>query len=333
MYKIWYNFFAMERKKLEEFLDREEKNIQDVNLEKIFALIKNAVVKHDKSLLEYENLMSIGAENKGKRFYRKDLEGFLNQIYEIWWDHWLIPKSKMDNNYQKTVIQKYIDAEVFDPHSDKRIPNIFTIMDELKYRYLFEDTCYFQGNYFCVIDTNRFSVDREKHARFCYDSKLYLNIKLENRIELAKRMIEKALKKNIPFVFKFALYDQRTDNVVIYVDFENVSLTADMIDEVKKENPHLFEGCQVKNPLLATYRKYMGFGEEAIYSSYNSARTDILMMTYKELSKLYNKDPNSLTDENIKKIFKKNCWNLCIDYDRFYTNKWRAIGEEYKEEE
>lgn len=311
----------MENKERKEFFSKEEKNIQDVNLEKLFALIKKAVVKEDKKMLDYENLMSIGAENQGKRLYRKDLEGFLNQIYEIWWDHWLIPKSTMNNHYQKDIIKRYIDAEIFDPHTDKRLKSIFGIMDELKYKYLFEDACRFQGNYFLVVDTNHFSVTREKKARYCYDTKLYLNIKLENRVTLAKRMIEKALKKDIPFVFKFALYDQRTDNVVIYTDFENVATTADLIDEIKKENPHLFEGCEVKNPLLATYRGYIGFGEEAYYGSYNSVRSDILKMTYLELLKQYRKDETSLTDENIKNIFKKNCLHERVDFNCFYRNE------------
>lgn len=322
----------MENKEREEFYLKSASQIQDVDLEKLFYLIKKAVINNDKNMIKYETLISIGAENQGKRISRKNLEGFLNSIYKYWWKNWLLPKSKMDHDWQKGIIKRYIDAGVFDPDSNNRIENIYEIMSELSYKNLFEDACRFQGNYFCVVDTDYFSVERQKRAKSFYDAKLYLNIKLENRIELTKKLIDKALKKDMPFVFKFALYDKRTDNIVIYVDYENISDTADLIDEVKKENENLFDGCQVKHPMIAKYRDYMGYGEEAIYGSYNSARTDILTLTYLELSKHYKTDKNYLTDENIIKEFKKNCKRERVDFNNFYRNDNREWWEIYIEE-
>lgn len=314
------------RKERIEFFEEEEKYIQNINLGKLYRLIKKAVIKQDKKLLKYENLISLGAENNGKRLKRTELVDLLNGIYRIWWHKWVLPKSETDS-YQKDLIKRYIDAGIFDPDSDKRLKSIYEIIDEWNYKGLFEDACRFQDSYFLVIDTNFFTAEREKMAFRYYDTKIYLNIKLENRVELAKRFIDKAMKEGFPLTFKFALYDERTDNVVIYNKFENTKATAKFIDEIKKEHPELFEGCKVKNPLLATYHGYMGFGEESYYGSYNSVRTDILMLTYLELLEEYKKDKKSLTDENIKRKFRKNCWREQVDPNCFYKNKDRKIWD------
>jgi len=319
----------MVNKERENFFKNVGTDLQDVNLDGVFALIKKAVKENNKDCLKYQNIISVGAENEGKKLHKKDLIEILNKIYKIWWDNWLIPSSKLKNHYQATTIKRCVDEKLYYPSSEKQL-NIYEIMDELSYANLFEDVCRFQNRYFCIVDTNFLSVERKKYVRYFYQTKLYLNIKLKNRVELADKLIEKAMQKDLPLTFKFALDDDRTDNFVFYTNFCEVKETADMIDEIKAEYPDLFEDCKVCNPLLAKYRGYMGFGEESYVSSYNFGRSDILLETYSELAKKYNYDKNTLTDEELKSEFKKQCYNKLIDPENFSRNK---LFDEFEFEE
>lgn len=295
-------------------------DFQEVNLDDVFALLKKAIKEKNQDCLKYQNIISVGAENEGKRLNRKDLTGVLDKIYKIWWDNWLIPNSKIKNHYQSTTIKRCVDEKLYHPDNKDKI-NIYEIMDELSYSNLFEDACHLQNRYFCVIDTNLLSVKRKKYVRYFYQAKLYLNIKLKNRIELAEKFIDKVMKEDLPLTFKFALDDNRTDNFVLYVNFNEVEKTAKMIEEVKTENPQLFDGCKVCNPLLAKYKGYMGFGEESYIESYNADRSDILVGAYQELEKKFKYNEEDLTDADIKAEFKKQCYRKLIDSKNFSRNK------------
>ena len=43
---------------------------------------------------------------------------------------------------------------------------------------------YFQGKYFCHFYTNMMSASRKKFEKQFYDARIYLNIKLENRLTM-----------------------------------------------------------------------------------------------------------------------------------------------------
>ena len=181
---------------------------------------------------------------------------------------------------------------------------------------------YYQGRYFCHFYTNVMSTDRFEFEKPWCDARIYLNIKTQNTVQLANVMIDKAIQKNIPLTFKFAFFDERNDNFVLYSEYKHMDSLVNLIDETKKENPNLFAGCEVKNPLMAALKGYMGFGEEPFtFDSYNSVRADILEGTYKKLSEQYIQDKDSLTKENIVLAFQDQCNKNQIDSENFYLNK------------
>ena len=125
---------------------------------------------------------------------------------------------------------------------------------------------------------------------------------------------------NLPLTFKLATSALRNDNFVLYDQFENMTNLIGLIEKTKKENPALFVGCKVKNPLLATLKGYMGFGEEPYWDSYTSVRVEALEKAYKTLSGHYKTDKNYLTKENIKNAFDEACKKNHIDSTNFCFN-------------
>ena len=120
--------------------------------------------------------------------------------------------------------------------------------------------------------------------------------------------------------FKIA-FKKRNDAVVLYTKYDNIASLCDMIKKIKKQNPTLFEGCKVTNPMLAKINEYIGYGEEPYsYGSYNSVRVEILSDVYKKLKALYAKDKNCLTNENIQVFFDEACKTHGIDKNNFALN-------------
>lgn len=315
----------------QKFFEEVKYDLEEVNVPRLFQMIKDSVINNDVDAFNYEKIISYGAENQGKRVEKQDMRKLLTKFYDIWWHNWLIPKSKMSNCYPKDRIEYFANQKEFNPDSKYRLEDILEIIDEMDIQNLLEDSCRFQGDHFLIFDTSFFTADREHYARQFYEAKLYLNINLTNRPKLAEKLINKAILKDIPLVFKFAFDDERTDNFVMYANFIDMKKTIDMVEEVKRENPSLFEGSKIYNPLVAKYKEYIGVGEESIYGSYNSARCDILNETRNELAKEYSLNKYYLKNENIKKVFDKWCFRLRIDPDNFCQNMSEEKYKEYYE--
>ena len=224
--------------------------------------------------------------------------------------------------WQKEELKQLIDDPFFNPEGKEKLEDIYEMWlypNDIMVAGL-NSPIYFQGKYFCHFFTNLMSLDRIKFEKQFCDARIYLNIKFENRLELAEKLIDNALEMNLPLTFKFATSVARNDNFVLYDQYENMMGLIGLIEKTKNENPSLFVGCKVKNPLFATLNGYMGFGEEPYWDSYTSVRVEALEKAYAELSKHYKKDKNYLTKENIKKAFYEACRknhinsnNLCFN--------------------
>lgn len=308
----------------EQFLQKYGDKIKNANMTKIAYLIEKAVKTKNPKLLDYENIVSIGARKTGESINKEQFNQLLEHIYEFWIENNIKPRLKTAKyDSEREQLQQLIDE--FDEY--KKDKTDFDIYDFWVYqgdRWLggIKSPIYYQGRYFCHFYTNVMSTDRFEFEKQCYDARIYLNVKIQNSVELAKIFVDKALQKNVPLTFKIAFFEERNDNFVIYGDYQYLDSIVQMIEETKKENPQLFEGCKVKNPLMATLGGYMGFGEEPFsFGSYNSIRTEIMEYAYRDLVKQFETDPTSLTQENIQQAFELACEKNHIDSENFYLNK------------
>ena len=313
----------------EQFFEKSKQDLKDVNMDKVFYLIEKAVKTENKKMLDYENIVSIGAENKGERIDEEQYTNLLCKVYKIWWSQWLIPAYKNAPEYRKEELKSIIDDKEMDPNNKDLQKDILDIMSYVDCKNIYQMAWYMQEDYFCLLDMKNFFYTGQPHARIC-ETRLYLNFKLKDIPKATDELVRTAFKKKVPLLFKFALYDKRNDNFVIYTDYQNIDKVVDVIEQTKKENPDLFADCKVKNPLMATYKDYMGFGEEPVFGSYNSIRVDILTNLYDELLKEYKMDKNSLTKENMQNKLKDTCKYFHIDSENFCKNKCEEYKQEYE---
>lgn len=305
------------------FFESAKNDLQGVSIDKIFYLVEKAVKTNNPKLLKYESLVSIGAENKGKKLELDDLKHLLTKVYTIWWNNWLVLKCQSNTSFQNDTLNKIIRENDCNPNLKNLEDDIFEVISYV-YGNINQNALSFLGNNFLLLDVNSMFL-KKPFVQF-YDAKIYLNIKLENLPLLAEKLVDNAKDKNAPLLFKFSFSDARNDNVVVYSKYEDINKIVDVIETTKKENPKLFVGCKVKNPLMATYKGYMGFGEAPlVYGSYNSVRADVLKKMYKELLKKYKQNKNCLTKENMQKSFEKACKENKVSSKEFYKNEEKML--------
>ena len=313
-----------------EFLEGAKDDLVGPNMDKLYYLLGMAVKTNNKKLLDYENFVKIGAENNRRRINMKEYAQLLKKVYTFWYYHAL--KERFENpqtpGQRERIKEEIFDIDRLKPENIKD-GDIFDICSYFEDRFVgwLKFPTYFQDKYFCHLYVNELLPELKEKEKFT-EVRLYLKIKVDNVVKLTDILIDNAIKNKVPFVIKFAIHDNRNDNYVIYTDYDNIKNVVDLIEITKRENPHLFDGCKVKNPLMATYKKYMGFGEEPfLFGSYNSVRVDALLDAYKELRKEYSKDNKGLTVDNIKKELKIACEKLWIDFDNFCMNSKNKYKE------
>ena len=310
------------------FFDNAKKDLKNVSLDKIFYLVEKAVKTNNPKILNYENIVSIGAENNGKKLTDDGLKKLLTKVYKTWWNNWLVPKCQASNTfYQDNIYNKILMENDCNPNMKNLENDIFEILSYVGGA-ISQEAWHFQNEHFLVFDVNSMFLGKPYIQYF--DARIYLNIKLDNLPMLAEKLIDNAIENNAPLLFKFALADARNDNVVIYSQFKDLEKNVAVIEKTKKENPELFENCKVTNPLMATYKGYMGFGEEPLKfgTSYNSIRVDILKKMFKELSIQYEQNRHCLTKKNINKCFENACKEFKVDSKDFYKNQDKMLEKD-----
>ena len=300
------------------FFANAKKDLKNASLDKIFYLVEKAVKTDKPEILNYKNIVSIGAENNGKRLKQKDLEQLMTKVYTIWWNNWLAPKSQgVKTNSQDNIYNKILMQSDCNPNSINTQNDIFETISYVDAT-INQNAWSFLNNNFLVLDVNSMFSGKQ-FIQYC-DARIYLNIKLKNLPLLAEKLVDNAITENAPLLFMFARTDKRNDNVVIYSRYKDLKKIVAVIEKTKQDNPELFDCCKVKNPLMATYKEYMGFGEEPLKfgKSYNSIRADILKKMYRVLSKKYKNDKDYLSKNNMQKCFENTCKKYKIDSKEFY---------------
>ncbi|MBR4123972.1 MAG: hypothetical protein IKR12_00180 [Clostridia bacterium] len=311
------------------FFENAKNDLQGVSIDKIFYLVEKAVKTNNPKLLKYESLVSIGAENIGKKLKLEDLKHLLTKVYTIWWNNWLVPKCQSNTSFQNDTLNEIIRENDCNPNLKNLEDDIFEVISYV-YGNINQNALSFSGNNFLLLDVNSMFSGKQ-FIQYC-DARIYLNIKLKNLPLLAEKFVDNAITENAPLLFKFARSDKRNDNVVIYSRYKDLEKIVAVIEKTKQDNPELFDGCKVRNPLMATYKEYMGFGEEPLKfgTSYNSIRADILKKMYSVLSKKYKNDKDYLSKNNMQKCFEKTCKKYKVDSKEFYKNQDETLENELK---
>lgn len=95
------------------------------------------------------------------------------------------------------------------------------------------------------------------------ECRLYLRLLPSNVYKLASILTVTCAQNNIPTHFKFTP-SARTDNIVLYTNYDHVQKFVDIIDKICQENPKLFENSEKIHPLWGNINGYIGFMEEPI---------------------------------------------------------------------
>lgn len=95
-----------------------------------------------------------------------------------------------------------------------------------------------------------------------YQARFYLNLKKDKLLDFAREFVDKAYMTEFPALLKVLNNDYRQDSIVIYTDFEYAQIVLDVIEEIKKDTPSIFDGVGKVSTLLGSINDYIGFGEQ-----------------------------------------------------------------------
>ncbi len=304
------------------FLKSVESKLRMPNMNQIAYILEKAVKKQDKSLVDYSSIVSIGTSKFTERIDKLQLKNLLIDVYKYWYNITLSNKIEENKNKPEIVktIKKFKKNPYYKPSKSMPIFKIWSEIEQFGYRSYLPAPIYFQGNYFVQFHINKMQKVLRNRAQLV-DARIYLKIRPKCLVKLSHILVKESLKRNLPLIFKIAYNNKRNDNFVLYSDYENLPSFIKLIEETKKLNPRLFQDCEITNPFMATLYGYMGFGEEPMtWGSYNSVRTELLADCYKELSKLYKANPDSLTKCSILKSIKNHSVKHGIDENNFHLN-------------
>ncbi len=135
-----------------------------------------------------------------------------------------------------------------------------------------------------------------KHA----ECRLYLNLKPENSWQVADILVKRCKAEGFSLYGKFwTLGSDRSDSFLVYTSFKNVERMVEILEDIRKENPELFEGAEKMNPFVCKVNSFIGYGDEPQYmhSSFNEERAkaadeffgDLIAKEYKAIGNFFGK--------------------------------------------
>jgi len=160
--------------------------------------------------------------------------------------------------------------------------------------------------------------------------RFYICPEFEHLPEILPRLVEKYQEKGLRLVAKFCNNNQRNDRMVIYSDKESAMSQLEVLQELKDENPNLFENLG-KNRLWGKIEGVDGiyFGQENPYSkfSYTEDRAKIIGKTY-DIWNAMKENGVKLDDEIFETIFGLCTLSRRVDLQSFseYTKVERLAG-------
>ena len=117
-------------------------------------------------------------------------------------------------------------------------------------------------------------------------SRLYVNCDKCDLMELAKLFTDKCFSQEMPVYFKYAIGDEnRTDQMVIYSNLDNLSDYITILQEIAQENPDIKKRCGMPPLLTGKKDEWIGIGDEPTVTGtiYTAIRANIIEDTLRKI--------------------------------------------------
>lgn len=233
----------------------------------------------------YNELTKINAHNTNSTISPQHIINIYKQIYDYWYDYILSIGPKKFTPEQRDKIKAFLSMEKY--KKENMTPEKCYSFIHYEYDTLLKGTgirpAQSQANNQPPI-TNGGEVTTDFIHCMPFEQpkdiacRLYLNIKPEHICVLSEKLIKMCFDKRIRLYFKYWTKDNRNDTFLIYTNYEQIQDMINILKQIKKENPKIFEGCENINPLLTNIENFIGFGEEPKYkkSSFNDERASAI---------------------------------------------------------
>ena len=142
---------------------------------------------------------------------------------------------------------------------------------------------------------------KDKNIFFCINSKNY------DTFKICRLFHKKCIKKRIPCYYQFQINSDIIDNIIIFSDEKHITDYAEILDDIKREFPHLISRCGKTSPVTGKTKSFFGVGatQSKSLKSYYENRAQHIQNSIHII--LWN-----YIQENYHKEFKSH--DLLIDY-------------------
>lgn len=249
------------------------------------SVIKSLILAYSTGRDFYDELTKVGAGHKEMRYNIADSDDLHASIFNAWRKQML---SISRENYEDAIKRGLYDKDIYKLLAYlKNVPIVHTKKEANKYLNLVcEDKELERAMEKYRWDSiGEFSGWTHIHARYITGKKvvipdvehrLYINTQSTDLHKMAKLLLTKCAKYNMPFYFKISEYECRDDNIVIYSDTKHLPQYIRILEEIEKEHPDLVERCGKPPVLCGTIGKWIGYGSEPLdketKESFNSKR-------------------------------------------------------------
>ena len=279
-------------------------------LKHVKTIDKNLFIKLVNDYIEeplpiYNFMVSYTAHNTNT-INSNEAEVFLHKYYRTWYHSFTkrFENGQINNPKHREIAKDFLSDSTFIPANVKNMKFV-DIYNEIKHKYKMKVVTLqsdnnkesFIGIYnsFLHLRTNilfpSFS-DEEK-----VDARLYLNLECINIIPFTNIFLSRLKENKETLHFKISSDDKRSDNVVIYTNYRQISRIVNIIDSIKNDYPNLFKGSEKVSPFLANVNGYIGFAEEPNdRQSYTDSRGRFIFDAYSNYYQDNSKDATSYFD-------------------------------------
>lgn len=187
----------------------------------------------------------------------KDINEFISHVYADWY---FLHKNTPNRNVQAVKLLSDYQYAPVNLTGDKP----FELIKNGQFRdvlpIFFQYTNRLEERYFVCVKTDE--LYNRTFEGFRFEVRLYLNLPSNQHISFAKEFVDRAYLSEFPSLLKILNNDYRSDNIIIYTDYEYAQKVVDVINDIRKENPTMFEKVGEVSTLLGSIDDYIGFGEQ-----------------------------------------------------------------------
>lgn len=94
------------------------------------------------------------------------------------------------------------------------------------------------------------------------EHRLYLDTESLDTYKMTTYLIEKCDQNHLPYYFKFDVYGNRDDTIVIYSSTDNLTKYLEILEEIKREHPDLISRMKDPPALTGKIDGWIGYGSE-----------------------------------------------------------------------